>query len=183
MATGAGNHIIKCQAVRERISFSLEPDADARADLARTLGIRGLRKLKFKGHLSPDGVQDLKLDAWLGATVQQDCVATGNPVTTRVEEQVTRLYLHDLPVPEGDEIEMPADENADPLPTILSLEEVMAEALALALPAWPRLKGVDPVSVSVSEPGKSPMTDEEARPFAALKSLQEEAPDTGKNRR
>lgn len=183
MATGAGSHIIRCQSVRERISFSLEPDADARASLAQTLGIRGLRKLKLVGHLSPDGVQDLKLEARLGVTVLQDCVATGNLVTSRIEEQVTRLYVHDLPVPEGDEVEMPADENADPLPTTLDLEEVLAEALALALPPWPRVKGVDPVSVSVSEPGNSPMTDEEARPFAALKSLQEEATDAGKNRR
>ena len=179
MATGAGSHIIRCQSVRERISFSLEPDADARAGLVQALGIRGLRKLKLEGHLSPDGAQDLKLDARLGATVQQDCVATGNPVTIRIDEQVTRLYVHDLPVPEGDEVEMPADENADPLPTALNLEDVLAEALALALPPWPRAKGVDPVSVSVSAPGKSPMTDEEARPFAALKSLQERTPDDG----
>ena len=138
-----------------------------------------MRKLKLEGHLSPDGAHDLKLDARLGATVRQDCVATGNPVTVRIDEQVTRLYVHDLPVPEGDEVEMPADENADLLPTVLDLEEVLAEALALALPPWPRTKGVDPVSVSVSAPGKSPMTDEEARPFAALKSLQERAPDDG----
>lgn len=183
VATGAGNHVIKCQSVRERISFSLEPDADARAELARALGVSGLRKVKLEGRLSPDGDLDLKLDARLGATVLQDCVATGDPVTTRIEEQVTRLYVHDLPVPEGDEIEMPADENADPLPTTLDLEEVLAEALALTLPPWPRVEGADPVSVSVSEPGKSPMTDDEARPFAALKALQEKTPDIGKNRR
>lgn len=182
MATGAGSHIIKCQSVRERISFSLEPDENARADLAQTLGIRGLRKLKLEGHLSPDGLRDLKLDAKLGATVQQDCVATGSPVTTRIDERVTRLYVHDLPVPEGDEVEMPADENADSLPTTLDLEEVLAEALALALPPWPRAKGVDPVSISVSAPGKSPMTDDEVRPFAALKSLQERTSDADKNR-
>ncbi len=183
MATGSGSHIIRCQSVRERISFSLEPDADARADLAQTLGIRALRKLKLEGHLSPDGLQDLKLDARLGATVQQDCVATGSLVTTRIDEQVTRLYVPDLPVPEGDEVEMPADENADPLPTTLDLEEVLAEALALALPPWPRVRDADPVSVSISAPGSSPMRDEEARPFAALKALQENTPGARKNRR
>ena len=183
MASGAGSHIIKCQSVRERISFSLAPNADARADLAQTLGIRSLRKLKLEGHLSPDGIRDLKLDARLGATIQQDCVATGNPVTTRIDEQVTRLYVHDLPVPEGDEVEMPADENADPLPTTLDLEEILAEALALALPPWPRAKDVDPVSVSVSAPGESPTSDEEARPFAALKSLQEKTHGVDKDRR
>ncbi len=182
MASGTGNHIIKCQSVRERISFSLAPDADARAELAQALGIRGIRKLKLEGRLSPDGDMDLRLDARLGATALQECVATGGPVTTRIEEQVTRFYVHGLPVPEGDEVELAADENADPLPTTLDLEEVLAEALALALPPWPRVKGVDPVSISVCEPGKPPMTDEGARPFAALKSLQEKSPDTGRNR-
>ena len=181
VATGAGNHVIKCQSVRERISFSLEPDGDARAELARALGVRGLRKVKLVGRLSPDGDLDLRLDARLGATVLQDCVATGNPVTTRIEEQVIRLYVHDLPVPDGDEVEMAADENADPMPTTLDLEEVLAEALALALPPWPRIKDVEPVRISVSEPGKTPMTDEDARPFAALKSLQEKTSDTGRN--
>ena len=183
MAPRADSHVVKCQSVRERISFSLEPDADARAQLAQRLGIRGVRKLRLEGHLSPEGGQDLKLDARLSATVRQDCVATGDPVTTRIEEQVTRLYVQNLPVPEGDEVEMPADENADPLPTILDLEEVLAEALALALPPWPRVEGADPVSVSVSEPGRSPMTDDEARPFGALKALQEKTLDVGKKRR
>ena len=181
MATGAGNHVIKCQSVRDRISFSLEPDADARAELAQSLGVRALRKVRLEGRLSPDGDLDLRLDARLGATVLQDCVATGNPVTTRIEERVIRLYVHDLPVPVGEEVEMAADENADPLPTTLDLEEVLAEALALALPSWPRIEGAEPVRISVSEPGTSPMTDADARPFAALKSLQEKTPDTGRN--
>ena len=181
MAAGAGNRVIKCQSVRERISFSLEPDADARAELARSLGVRGLRKVRLEGRLSPDGDLDLRLDARLGATVLQDCVATGNPVTTRIEERVIRLYVHDLPEPEGEEVEMAADENVDPLPTILDLEEVLAEALALALPSWPRTKGAEPVRISVSQPGISPMTEEDARPFAALKSLQEKTSDTGRN--
>ena len=51
----------------------------------------------------------------------------------------------------------------------------MVEALALALPTWPRTEGVEPVTLSVTEPGKTPMSDEDAKPFAALKSLAEKA--------
>ncbi len=165
--------------MRERISFSLAPDPGALAGLARTLGVRGLRKVRLEGGIAPEGAMDLKLDAMLAATVRQDCVATGKPVTTRIEEHVTRLYVHGLPAPGGDEVEMPHDENVDPLPTSLDLEEVLAEALALALPPWPRIQGADPVSVSIYEPGKSPMTDEDARPFAALRSLREKVTATG----
>ena len=73
---------------------------------------------------------------------------------------------------------MPEDETADPLPARLDLADVMAEALALALPAWPRAEGVAPVDLTVTEPGKTPMTDDEAKPFAALKSLARNANDT-----
>ena len=47
----------------------------------------------------------------------------------------------------------------------------MLEALSLALPPWPRAEGVDPIEVAVTEPGKDVMTDEDTKPFAALKSL------------
>ena len=154
--------------------FSLAPDADARLALAQELGISAIRKLKFHGEISPDGASDLKLQAELGATVVQPCVITLEPVTTRIDETVSRRYLASMPeLPEGDEIEMPEDETAEPLPRELNLAEVMTEALALALPAWPRAEGAGPVDLSVTEPGEQPMTDDEAKPFAELKSLRD----------
>ena len=49
----------------------------------------------------------------------------------------------------------------------------MAEAVALALPPWPRAEGVETVAISVTEPGKTPLSDEDLRPFAALKALRD----------
>lgn len=169
---------IATASVHEPVVFALRPEAEARAALARELGLRGLRKLSFQGRIFPENARDLALEAVLGATVVQDCVVTGDPVTTRIDEEVTRRYLADLPEPVGDEVEMPEDDTADPLPAHLNLSEVMAEALALALPPWPRADGVEPVDITVTEPGKSPMTDAELKPFAALKSLTEK-PKTG----
>ena len=157
------------------IAFALKPEAEARAQLAEELGIRGIKKLTFEGRVFPSGSRDLALEAGLGATVVQNCVVTEAPVTTRIDETVERRYLADLPQPEGDEVEMPEDENADPLPVTLDLTAIMAEALALALPPWPRAEGVPPVDISVTEPGKTPMTDEDAKPFAGLKALAEKA--------
>ena len=152
--------------------FTLRPDAEARAALAAELGILSIRKLSFFGEIAPDGADDLCLTAELGATVVQPCVVTLEPVTTRIDEKVTRRYTPDMPeAPEGDEIEMPEDDTLEPLPREIDLARVMAEALALALPPWPRAEGVDPVEVSVTEPGKQAMTDDDAKPFAALKSL------------
>lgn len=179
MANAPANHVLKSAAVRAPVSFELKPDAAARSELASKLGIRGIKKLSLTGEVQPDGAHDLRLEASLGATVVQNCVVTTDPVTTRIDELVHRRYLADMPEPQADEVEMPEDETADPLPEILDLAQIMAEALALALPPWPRAEGVDPVDISVTEPGKTPLTDDDMRPFAALKALRENDPDSG----
>ena len=171
------SHVIKTLGVHEPETFALLPDAEARAALANELGIRGVRKLSFKGEVRPLGNRDLELQAMLGATVVQDCVVSGSPVVTRIDEPVERRYLDDLPQPTGDEEEMPEDENADPLPVTLDLAALMSEALALALPSWPRAEDVDFVDLTVTEPGKTPMTDDDTKPFAALKALAEKPAD------
>ena len=173
------DRILKSSGLTRPRSFALKPDSSERKALARDLGIPGVRKLAFSGEIGPDGAHDLTLQAMLGATVVQDCVVTGEPVTTRIDEPVTRRYLAEMEEPDGEESEMPEDDTAEPLPEVIDLTSVMAEALALALPPWPRADGVDPVEISVTEPGKAAMTDEDARPFAALKKLRGGSDDTG----
>ena len=160
--------------LKRKTSFDLAPDAPARAKIAETLGILGVKKLTFSGHLSPTGKRDWTLSARLGATVVQPCVVTLDPVTTRIDEDVTRQYLADMPdLSEAAEAEMPDDDTAEPLPETLDLQRIMEEALALALPPWPRAPGVEPVEITVTEPGQTPMSDDDVKPFAALKSLQQ----------
>ena len=163
---------VRAKDIPRPFPFPLRPDADPRAALAGELGILAIKKLTFAGEIFPDGADDLCLTADLGATVVQACVVTLEPVTSRIDEKVARRYTPEMPeVPEGDEIEMPEDETLEPLPREIDLAQVMLEALSLALPPWPRAEGVDPVEVSVTEPGKVAMTDEDTKPFAALKSL------------
>lgn len=172
-------NVLRSAAVTRRHEFSLRPDADARSDLADQLGIRAVRKLAFAGVIQPEGASDLRLEAALGATVVQDCVVTGNPVTTRVDAPVLRRYLAGMEMPESDEAEMPDDDTAEPLPIEIDLAEVMAEALALELPPWPRSDGIEPVDMTVTEPGQVPMTDEDVKPFAGLKALRDQMKDGG----
>jgi len=153
--------------------FDVRPDGTARAEIAERLDLIDLRKLRFSGSVAPAGAQDLKLDAMLGATVVQPCVVTGVPVTTRIDLPVMRAYLADMEMPEAEEAEMPEDDSAEPLPAELDLAAVMEEALVLALPDWPRADGVDPVDMTVTEPGVAPMSDEDAKPFASLKALRD----------
>jgi len=46
---------------------------------------------------------------------------------------------------------------------------VMIEALALAMPLYPRAEGADLGEAVHAEPGVTPMRDADARPFAGLR--------------
>lgn len=151
-------------------AFVLTPEADERAALADDLGIPAIRKLRFAGTLHPTGRSDWDLRAELGATVVQDCVITLAPVTTRIDESVIRRYVEGLAPPGAGEIEMPEDDTVEALPATLDLRLVMAEALALALPHWPRAEGATLETGSGAPPGAAPLSDDELRPFAGLKA-------------
>lgn len=146
--------------------FELRPDAPALAALAEALGITAIRKLSFTGKLTPTGRRDWLLEGALGATVVQPCVLTLAPVTTRIDESVTRRYLTDLPDPGPGETEF-TDDESEALPPVLDLSEVMAEALALALPPWPRAEGAE-----LGEAGDG--SEEAERPFAGLAALRDQ---------
>ena len=72
---------------------------------------------------------------------------------------------------------MPQDDTLDVLPETLDLTALMTEALALALPDYPRKDGADLGAATYAEDGIAPMTDEEVRPFAALKGLRDKLAD------
>lgn len=154
--------------------FSLIPDAPARAALAQEMDLLDLRKLRFDGAVSAQGKRDWRLRAKLGATVVQPCVVTLDPVVTRIETEVEILYTDKYDTPTEAEAEMPEDDSREPLPEAIDLEAVMAEALALNLPAYPRKAEADLGEAVFTEPGQTPMRDEDARPFAGLASLRDQ---------
>lgn len=180
MGGTGGKSLIDLDALVGPLDFALRPEAAQRRAIAARLGLLALRKLGFEGRLVPEGAKDWRLEAQLGATVVQPCSVTLDPVTTRIDEAVTRHYVADMPEPAaGAEVEMPEDDTREPRPDSLDLDLVMEEALALALPSWPRSPGVDPVDVTVTEPGKAPLAAEDLKPFAALGKLRRDAGNEG----
>lgn len=157
------------------VAFDLRPDTEALQRIAAELELKGLRKLSFRGSIKAQGARDWLLEGALGATVIQPCVATLEPVTTRIDEPVRRLYLADpAPIlPEGEEVEMPEDDTAEPLGSTIDPYAVMIEALALALPLWPRADGAEIGEVTVTEPGRTALTQEAMKPFAGLAGLRD----------
>lgn len=155
-----------------RLAVRLEPGPEARAALAGELGILGIRKLRLLGELAPLGATDWRFEGELGATVVQECVVTLDPVTTRLDVPVVRTYLADMPAPApGAEIEMPEDDSAEPLPEVLNPARIMVEALALALPEYPRADGAEMDPAGRDQAAAEAPDGEGAHPFAGLAAL------------
>ena len=167
-------------ASRKPTRFSLALDEAAMAALAADLGLLEVRKLTFKGELVPKGRHDWELTARLGASVVQACIVTLAPVQTRIDEEGTRRYLADMPQIEADEVEMSEDDTVEPLPQVIDAGAVMAEALALALPLYPRAPGAELGAVQGTPPGAEPIVEEKLRPFAGLADLLKQRGEGGK---
>lgn len=164
--------------------FLLEPDAAQRADLAADLGLLALRKLRFAGKIAPEGRKGWRLEATLGATVVQPCVVTLDPVTTRIDQPITRIFLpaEDIETPEpGSEVEVPEDDGPDVLGTEIDLGAVMAEALSLWLPAYPRKSDAELGEAVFAEEGVTPLAEADLKPFAALGALKQKMEGSGEN--
>lgn len=159
-----------------KVPFHFTPDAGLIDQMKADFDLLGLKKVRLEGHLAPDGQADWHMVAKLGATVTQPCVVTLAPVTTRIDQPINRRFLASPPPePEAGETEMPEDDTIEALPETIDLAIVLAEALALALPDFPRAPDAALETSAFTEPGKAPMSDEEARPFAALKHLKSQA--------
>lgn len=161
--------------------FSYVPDRDTCAEIATDLDLKDLRKVRLEGTLSPAGSNDWLLEARLGASVQQACVVTLAPVITRIEEPVKRRFVHEMPdIPEDEEeVEMPEDDTLEPLGQEISLLAVLRESLSLALPPYPRAEGAELGEAVFAEDGKTPMRDEDTKPFAGLAALKGKLADPG----
>lgn len=124
-------------------AFEIVPETTDLDALAGLLDVTRLRKLRFSGRLEPLAGGGWELVADLGASVVQPCAITLVPVTTRIDERVIRRFLPDFAVASGDEAEIPEDVDAEPLPDSIDPAAVMFEALALALPLYPRAPGAE----------------------------------------
>ncbi|MCC6008779.1 MAG: DUF177 domain-containing protein [Rhodobacteraceae bacterium] len=148
--------------------FELVPDASALGTIAAAIGARGLRKLRLAGSLTPEGRADWRLEAHLGATVEQECVVTLAPVRTRIESDLRRLYRATRPASApGPETESPDETDEEPLGREIDLVALIAEEVALAMPDYPRAPDAsDPVDLSARPQDATPDS-----PFAVLARL------------
>ncbi len=156
----------------EPYSFSEVADTAESVSIATHLEALSVKKLRFDGILEPVGKRDWRLRGNLGATVSQPCVVTLEPVTTRIDTDVNRLYSASAaPVPDGAELGPEDDINIEPLPAALDLGEIAVEEIALALPAYPKRPEAELPNAATDPADPGPETRE--NPFAALAALRD----------
>ena len=152
--------------------FDLRPERADLAAMAEVLGLSELKKARLSGEIRPLGKSDWALDAVIGATVVQPCVVTLEPVQTRIDQPLSRQYIADPVYPtEASETEMPEDDTLEPLGETIDLGALLLEALALAVPDYPRADQAELGPANFTEPGKTPLSDEALKPFAGLAAL------------
>lgn len=151
-------------------SFNLEADAETRAAIAETAGLRDLPQLVARFDLTHQGAGGLHVVGHVSATAGQTCVVTLEPLLNPVEEDVDMLLMPqtDIPRPLADTERQSAHPPAgakwsDPEPLvggIVDLGALATEFLILGLDPYPRKPG------AVFEPPRESAPD--GGPFAAL---------------
>ncbi|WP_299362554.1 DUF177 domain-containing protein [uncultured Paracoccus sp.] len=155
--------------------LTLEPDAAQRAAIAAQLQIQALPQLRMTARLAPAPQDAWELQGRLQARVVQPCVVTLDPVETALDEPVHRVFSPHAADPAAEDVEMP-DPDIEPLDQTIDVGAVMVEALALALPEYPRAPGADLDAVTGDQGGDE--ADDTRRPFAGLADLLARKPDS-----
>ena len=158
--------------------FHLPLSKEQILQLAKRLDLLSLKKISFKGNLSPLAEDRWTLKAELRATVKQKCVITLKPVQTIVSETINRTFAP-LDVQKSSEInddgDSPVffDDTLQEFNDTIDLLEIIFEELTLILPLYPKFDGAKSYPYTITEPGKKPLADENLKPFAQLSELKD----------
>ena len=161
-------HRLPLDQVRDGDRLDLVANASECAAVAERLGLLSLDRLEAHAALSRDGEQ-IRARGRIKASLDQACVATGEPVTQHIDEP---FDLQFMPAPNAAQADEEVELSGDDLDTIfhdgsaIDLGGAIADTLALSLDPYPRSAGAD---AALKEAGV--MSEEEAGPFAALAAL------------
>lgn len=142
------------------------------AALARRFGVEAVWAFSFQIEAAPWGPGGLRLRGRAEARLTQTCVVSLEPLEKVVSEPVERFLAPANRLAEAQALLDPdLDEAPEPLGGPVDLGEIAAETVALAIDPYPRAPGAAFEGARSAPPGVAPLTDEQARPFAALAAL------------
>jgi uncharacterized metal-binding protein YceD (DUF177 family) len=161
-------HRLKLDQVRDGERVELVADEAERKAIAERLGLNGLDCLQAHATLTKKGAL-VEADGRIVASLEQNCVVTGAPVPSHIDEHFSMIFM---PEPQGNR----SDEEVALGPAdcdvvfydggTIDLGSAIADTLALSLNPYPRSAGA---GAALKEAGI--LTEAEAGPFAALAQL------------
>ncbi len=167
------DHRVEALLQNQGITFDLTFTEPVILELIKELDLLTLRKAKFTGTVLPLSKGDWELLGTLGATVEQPCSLTLEPVRTRIDAAVLRKFRRS-PVKlsaTGPDNEIPDDDSEEQLGETIDIIRVFSEALSLELPDYPRAENAEVASAEFGPPGVTALTDDSIKPFAMLANL------------
>lgn len=161
-------HRLLLDRIRDGERIDLVADDDERSAIAKRINLASLARLEANATLEREG-ERVRATGRIRASLEQSCVATGEPLPEHVDEPFDLMFL---PAPgDGDpdeEVELGA---ADCDVTFhdgaaIDLGAAIADTLALSINPYPRSAGAQS---ALNEAGV--LSEEQASPFAVLAQL------------
>ena len=161
-------HHLRLDQIRDGDRIDLVADDPERGAIAKRLGLQALDRLEAHVTLSRTG-EVVRATGRIGASLDQSCVVTSEPVPAHVDEPFEILFTPEPAKAEPDqEIEL-GESDCDVVfhdGAVIDLGTAIADTLALSLEPYPRSASAD---ASLKEAGV--LTEEQASPFAVLAKL------------
>ena len=167
MIEGFG-HRIALDRIRDGERIELVADEAERKDIADRRGLRSLGRLDAHATLERDG-ERIRARGRLRASLEQSCVATGDPVAEHVDEPFEIAFLQAPSDGRPDEEIELGEEDCDAVfyeGGAIDLGSAVADSLALSIDPYPRSPGAEE---ALREAGV--MSEAEAGPFGGLAKL------------
>ena len=159
--------------IRDGERIDLVADEAECAAIAKRLDLISIERLEAHAVLAFDG-REVRVSGRIRAALEQSCIATGEPVPTRIDEPFELTFL---PEPGGrpdDEVELGPDEMDVVFHDGAAIEfgQAVADTLALVLNPYPRGPNADAALKAAGV-----LSEEQAGPFAMLARLKGEKPE------
>jgi uncharacterized metal-binding protein YceD (DUF177 family) len=161
-------HNLRLDQIRDGERIDLAADETELKSIAKRLGLASIDRLEAHVTLSKTG-DLLRAEGRLVATLEQNCVVTGDPIAAHVDEPFTLLFAPEPPANGPDEEIELRESDCDLVfydGAAIDLGGAVADTLALSLDPYPRSAAAD---AALKEAGV--LTEGQAGPFAALAAL------------
>jgi uncharacterized metal-binding protein YceD (DUF177 family) len=161
-------HRLELNRIRDGERIELVADEAERRRTAERLGLGSIERFEAHATLERNGPV-VRARGRLRATLEQNCVVSGEPVAAHADEPFDLMFVPELE-PTGGEEEIELGEGDCDLVfhdgSAIDLGGAIADTLALGLDPYPRTAGAD---AALREAGV--MSEDQAGPFAALAQL------------